>query len=109
MSPEVKQLSDTLDVLRSKLVNTPRTADGFGEMRALLNELTSALIDAGDKADKAIAEEVARVSKAVVEERESNKGKLGGWMDVLRPIISAVGAVTKIASLGNPLALLLPA
>jgi hypothetical protein len=109
MSPEVKQLSDTLDVLRAKLISMPRTSDGFGEMRALYNELTSALIDVGDKADQVIAEEVAKVSKEVVDEWQSNKDKLGGWMDVLRPIVGAVGAVTKIASLGNPLTLLLAA
>jgi len=108
MNQEVAGLSKALDVVRDKLIATARTAPGFGEMRALYRELTAALIDAGDKADAELRKEIAIVSKGIAEEWESNKDKLSPWLDVLKPVVTAVGAILSAGRLTNPLLALLP-
>ncbi|MFC0350406.1 hypothetical protein [Undibacterium danionis] len=107
MNDEVKALSLALDTLRAKLIATPRTADGFGEMRGLYLDLTNALIVAGDKADSELAAEISKSAKSIAEEWSSNTGKIKPWLDVLKPVVSAVGVVLKVASLSNPLLALL--
>ena len=93
MNEEVAALARALDTTREKLMATPRTAPGFGEMRAIYRELTRALIDAGDKADAELREEIELVSKRIAEDWESSKNALGPWIDVLKPVVGAVGAV----------------
>jgi hypothetical protein len=107
MNPEVTAMSAALDMLRAKLIATPRTTAGFGEMRALYMALTNALIIAGDKADAELAAEIEKVTKDVSEEWASNKDQFGPWLTVLQPIVSTVGALLSASKLGNPLALLL--
>ncbi|MBF5040427.1 hypothetical protein INP77_13080 [Methylophilus sp. 13] len=107
MNEEVKSLSMALNVLREKLIATPRTAPGFGEMRLLYHDLTNALIVAGDKSDAELAKEIELVSTAVTEEWATSKDKIQPWIDVLEPVISAVGAILSISNLGNPLLALL--
>jgi hypothetical protein len=107
MSPLVQALDSALSDLRVRLMATPRTDPGFGETKALYRELTSALINAAEKGDADLALEIEAVSTGVVEEWQSNRDKLAAWQSVLRPVIQAVGAITTVASLGNPLAVLL--
>lgn len=108
MNQNVAALSKALDVLRDKLVSTKSTSPGFREMRKLYRELTLALIDAGDQADAEIAKEIEAISNNIKEELETSKDKLQPWFDVLKPVVTAVGVVVKIGSLGNPLLALLP-
>ena len=108
MNSEIKVLSEYLVTLGNKLMSTPRNADGFGEMKILYRELTRKLIEVGDKANDEIAREIHKLSEEIVEEWESNKSKLNGWMDVLSPVVDAVGAVLKVSNLANPLTLLIP-
>lgn len=108
MNQDVKALSSALDALRAKLIVTPRTEAGFGEMRLLYLDLTDALIVAGDKSDAELAAEIESVSKSVTEEWNSNKDKFGPWLNFLKPVVSAVGTILGGAGLGNPLKLLLP-
>ena len=108
MNAEVKALSTALDALRTKLIATPRTSPGFGEMRMLNLELTSALIVAGDKADAELAKEIETVSKGISDEWTSNNDKIQPWLDVLRPVVTAVGVILQVGGLSNPLLALLP-
>ena len=108
MNANVKAVADTLDALRAKLIATPRTAEGFGEMRSLYLELTDALITAGEKADAELALEIEKAAKSVAEEWASNKAKFDPWLNILKPIVGTVGAFLGTAGLGNPLLLLLP-
>ena len=108
MSPEVHALSTALDELRARLIDTPRTSAGFGEMRMLYLELTNALIVAGDKHDLELAKQVETASNAISDEWTSNKDKIQPWLDVLLPVIAAVGAVLQIGKLSNPLLAILP-
>jgi hypothetical protein len=108
MNANVKAIADALDALRAKLIATPRTTEGFGEMRSLYLELTESLITAGEKRDEDLAAEVASAAKSVAEEWASNKEKFDPWQSLLKPIVGTVGAFLGAAGLGNPLALLLP-
>jgi hypothetical protein len=107
MSPLVEALDSKLNDLRVRLMATPRTDPGFGETKALYRALTSALIDAADKADEEVAAQIEAMSKGIVEEWQSNRDKLATWRSVLRPVVTAVGAITAVSNLGNPLAVLL--
>ena len=107
MNDEIRALSIALDKLRERLMNTPRSSPGFGEMRILYRELTLALIDAADKADSELAKEINEASRKVSEEWESNKDKFAEWHSVLKPVVNAVGLILGGASLSNPLLLLL--
>ncbi|MCF8176619.1 MAG: hypothetical protein K9K30_15380 [Burkholderiaceae bacterium] len=108
MNTNVKALSTALDALRAKLISTPRTSPGFGEMRMLYLELTSALIVAGDKAEAELAKEIETVSKAISDEWTSNQDKIQPWLAVLHPIVTTVGVILKVGKLSNPLLALLP-
>lgn len=108
MNTEVKALSIALDALRAQLIALPRTTLGFEEMRMLYLDLTNALIVAGDKADAELAKEVETVSKAISDEWTSNKDSIQPWLDILRPVVSAVGIILQIGKLSNPLLALLP-
>lgn len=107
MDANVKAIADALDALRAKLIATPRTAEGFGEMRSLYLELTDSLITAGEKADAELAAEVEKAAKSVAEEWASNKEKFDPWLSFLKPVVGAVGTLLSTAGLGNPLAILL--
>ena len=107
MSPLVEALDSALKDLRLRLMATPRTDPGFGETKALYRELTNTLIDAADKADEELAAQIEAMSRGMVEEWQSNRDKLAAWQSVLRPVIKAVGALTAISNLGNPLTVLL--
>lgn len=108
MNDNVKALSISLDALRAKLIDMPRTSPGFGEMRMLSLELTNALIVAGDKAEIELAKEIETASKAISDEWTSNKDKIQPWLDVLRPVVTAVGAILQVGKLANPLLAFLP-
>lgn len=103
MNEKILALSTALDMLREKLIATPRTSKGFGEMRAIYRDLTLALIDAGDKIDAELAREIEQISKGIEDEWESNKAQLAPWLDVLKPVVAAVGTILKAGALSNPL------
>lgn len=107
MNAHVQTIVSALDALRTKLIATPRTEEGFGEMRALYLELTDALIVAGEKADVELAAEVQKAAKSVADEWATNKDKFGPWLNILKPVVSAVGALLGAGGLTNPLALFL--
>lgn len=107
MNDEIRALSIALDKLREKLMSTPKSSPGFGEMRILYKELTLSLIDVADKADAELVKAINETSRKVSEEWESNKDKFAGWQNVLKPVVESVGLILGGAKLSNPLALLL--
>ncbi len=107
MNEEVKVLSKVLGALRVKLETTPRTDPGFGEMRLMYRLLTDALIDAGDRSDREIADRIAMVAEDIAEEWASNKDKLAKWSGILNRVVAAVDGVLTVSKLSNPLTALL--
>lgn len=107
MNPKVQALADELTLLRNKLMVTPSSTPGFREMRRLMNRLTDELIDAGDKADEEIARRIHDVAAEVAAEWKRNNAQLGNWSQILKTVVGAVGAVTMLAGIPNPLAGLL--
>ena len=107
MNAEVRALADTLDSLRDRLMATPNTTAGFREMRQLHRHLTDVLIDAGERADRDIAQRIAATAQDVVQEWQSNREKLTPWFDILGRVVAAVDGVVGLAGLTNPLKFLL--
>ena len=109
MNDEIKGLETALSAVRSRLLRADISEPGFGEMRALYNELTDALIKAAHKSDDELATALNAKASEVVQEWESNKASLGSWTSVLKDVVTGVGSVLAIAGIPNPLASLLPA
>jgi hypothetical protein len=106
MSPQVKALAEQLNQARQQLMSTPREAPGFAEMRALVRQLTDTLVNTADKENERLVQELARAAAEIKADWESSKAAFQPWKQVLRPVVTAVGAVLSVSGLPNPLAFL---
>lgn len=106
MIDEVKALRLALDKLEEKLMASPVTDPGFGEVHALYWELTHELIRVADKQIEAITQGLHAKGKEIREEWESSKAVFKPWVEFLRPVVDAVGLLLSLNGLPNPLVFL---
>jgi hypothetical protein len=106
LSNEIKELENTLKLVREKLMSADVTEPGFGEMRTFYNELSDTLIKAAHKADDEVARSLEAKSKEIVEEWASSTEAMGNWTGLLKQVVSGVGGVLSIAGIPNPLSAL---
>lgn len=107
MNQQVQQLEKALAAVRTQLLTEDVTAEGFGEIRTLYNELSDSLIRVAHKSDDEIATYLSITAESIAEEWSTNKSALGNWVDVLKDVVQRVGEVLSLAGISNPLASLL--
>ena len=107
MQRQVKELEAALAIVRARLLAADVTAQGFGEVRSLYNDLTDSLIRVAHRSDQEIADRLNATVTEIADEWTSNKAGLGGWSVALKGVVDAVGGVLSVFGHSNPLASLL--
>lgn len=103
MKDKINALELALAKVRAELLAADVTTPGFGEIRAMYNDLSDSLIRAAHKQDDEVAARLQTTVTEIAEEWESNQSALGNWTGVLEGVVRGIGSVLEIAGLPNPL------